>query len=251
MRPSQDKTSPAASAAAANAPGANAGGARSTGAGPGGTNTGGASTSSAGTGGAGSSGARPDNAADIGAAKGMTAGDAVATVTKSLKDAGEQTRKAAASLASEAGEQAKHLIDEQVSVGAEVADEIAHSFRLAADNLASTAPLFAGFARLAADRVEAFSDTVRDQTAEELLATASNYVRERPMIVFGAAATCGFVLFRLLKAMPQRPMSAPRRRAGEAWPPLQPRGDEWVERRPGSGSMRSFGDTEKGQFHGT
>jgi ElaB/YqjD/DUF883 family membrane-anchored ribosome-binding protein len=172
-------------------------------------------------------------------------------VTKTLQDAGEQTRQAAVSLAAEAGEQAKHLIDEQVGIGAEVADELARSLRLAADNLANTAPLVAGFARLAADRVETFADTVRDQTAEELLATASGYVRGRPMIVFGAAATCGFVLFRLLKAMPQRPITTARSRSGGAWP-LQPRGDEWVEKRPGMGSAtRSYGSSEKGQFHGT
>ena len=71
------------------------------------------------------------------------------------------------------------------------------------------------------------------------------------MIVFGAAATCGFVLYRLLKAMPAAAEERRVRRSNEVWPPLQPRGDEWVEKRPGSGSKRSFGDTEKGQFHGT
>jgi ElaB/YqjD/DUF883 family membrane-anchored ribosome-binding protein len=221
-----------------NAGGANASSARSSGAVGSSTGPSASSPSTSSTGNAGAMSAKP-----------VTAGDAVAMVTKTMQDAGEQTRQAAVSLAAEAGEQAKHLIDEQVGIGAEVADELARSIRLAADNLATTAPLVAGFARLAADRVETFADTVRDQTAEELLATASDYVRGRPMIVFGAAATCGFVLFRLLKAMPQRPITTARSRSGEAWP-LQPRGDEWVEKRPGM-ATRSYGSSEKGQFHGT
>jgi hypothetical protein len=43
------------------------------------------------------------------------------------------------------------------------------------------------------------SDTVRGQSSEELLKTASDYVRQNPALVFSAAAACGFALARLLQ----------------------------------------------------
>jgi hypothetical protein len=43
------------------------------------------------------------------------------------------------------------------------------------------------------------SDTMRGQSPEELLETASDYVRQNPALVFSAAAACGFALARLLR----------------------------------------------------
>ena len=50
-----------------------------------------------------------------------------------------------------------------------------------------------------ASSVTDLSDTVRGQSPEALLETASDYVRQNPALVFSAAAACGFALARLLQ----------------------------------------------------
>lgn len=181
------------------------------------------------------------------------AADTISKITQTAQEAGQQARQAAASMASNVGDKAKHLMNEQVGAGAEMAAQIAQSIRIAAENLSSSAPLLAGLARLGADQAEEFSETLRDQTVEEMLAAASDFARRRPAVVFGAAAACGFVLFRLLKAAPSGVTHrGPQRRAGEEWP-LQPRGNEWSDRRSDAErAMRpSSGGAEREHFNGT
>ena len=50
-----------------------------------------------------------------------------------------------------------------------------------------------------ASSVTDLSDTMRGQSLEALLETASDYVRQNPALVFSAAAACGFTLARLLQ----------------------------------------------------
>jgi hypothetical protein len=50
-----------------------------------------------------------------------------------------------------------------------------------------------------ATSVTDLSDTVRGQSPEALLETASNYIRQNPALVFSAAAACGFAVARLLQ----------------------------------------------------
>ena len=70
---------------------------------------------------------------------------------------------------------------------------------MAADTLHPDAPQLAGFVRGVATSVTDLSDTVRGQSPEALLETASDYVRQNPALVFSAAAACGFALARLLQ----------------------------------------------------
>ena len=177
---------------------------------------------------------------------------AMSKITEAAQQAGEQVRQTAASLATEAGDNAKQMMNWQVGAGAEAAEQVARSVRIAADNLSSSSPMLAGLARLAADRVEQFADTVRDQTVEEMVHTASDFVRRRPALVFGAAAASGFVLFRLLKAAPAHGTPGRQFHYGHGEElPLQPRGNEWNEthrtaRAPGQASSGDIGQ----RFHG-
>jgi hypothetical protein len=70
---------------------------------------------------------------------------------------------------------------------------------VAADTLHPDAPQLAGLVRGMATSVTDLSDTVRGQSPEALLETASDYVRQNPALVFSAAAACGFALARLLQ----------------------------------------------------
>jgi hypothetical protein len=59
--------------------------------------------------------------------------------------------------------------------------------------------------RTAADRLDSFSDDIRDQSVDDLLRTASDFTRRQPAFVFGLASLTGFFLFRALKAKPSDP----------------------------------------------
>jgi len=85
------------------------------------------------------------------------------------------------------------------SRGADFLGYVGHSARVAADALHPDAPQLAGFVRGVATSVSDLSDTVRGQSPEELLETASDYVRNNPALVLSAAAACGFALARLLQ----------------------------------------------------
>jgi len=148
------------------------------------------------------SGAVTSAPADIAAEKtGLSAqaGAALSKVSETAQQAGNHVKEAATSLATEAGEKAKGFIDQQVASGADFLGYIGHSAKVAADTLDPDAPQLAGLVRGMATSVTDLSDTMRGQSPEALLETASDYVRQNPALVFSAAAACGFALARLLQ----------------------------------------------------
>jgi ElaB/YqjD/DUF883 family membrane-anchored ribosome-binding protein len=130
---------------------------------------------------------------------GAQAGAALSKVGEAAQQAGSHVKEAATSLATKTGEKAKGLIDQQVASGADFLGYIGSSARVAADTLHPDAPHLAGLVRGMASSVTDLSDTVRGQSPEALLETASDYVRQNPALVFSAAAACGFALARLLQ----------------------------------------------------
>jgi ElaB/YqjD/DUF883 family membrane-anchored ribosome-binding protein len=127
------------------------------------------------------------------------AGAALSKVSEAAQQAGSHVKEAATSLSTKAGEKARGLIDQQVASGADFLGYIGSSARVAADTLHPDAPQLAGLVRGMARSVTDLSDTVRGQSPEALLETASDYVRQNPALVFSAAAACGFALARLLQ----------------------------------------------------
>jgi hypothetical protein len=129
---------------------------------------------------------------------GNVGGETTSQFNETIHKAGEQARKGAAALASEANDRIQTLLNDQVGAGADFAAQVADSVRAAADNLDEGAPRLAELVRGAADQVEMFSDMIRDQTPADILAAGTDFARRRPAVVFGAAAVAGYVLTRLL-----------------------------------------------------
>ena len=77
---------------------------------------------------------------------------------------------------------------------------IAHSAKRAADELETDAPQIAGLVRGMADRVEAYSRNLENQSVTDIYQGASDYTRRQPAIVFGLAALAGFFALRTLKS---------------------------------------------------
>ena len=135
----------------------------------------------------------------------MTATAGEATSADAARQASGQAKQAASSLASDTTKQAKGFLNMQVTAGADMVDHVAESARAAAESLDQNAPQLAGLMRNAADRVEEFSEGLRDQTVDDLLRTASDFSRKQPALVFGLASLAGFLAFRVLKSSTPRP----------------------------------------------
>ena len=127
------------------------------------------------------------------------AADAMAKISDVAQQAIGEAKKSASSLASAATERAKDAAQERIAGGADFLGHLAASVRAAARDLDPNAPQLAGFAREAAGRIDDFSRDVRGKTVEELLETSSDFARRQPALLFGAAAACGFLLFRMIK----------------------------------------------------
>jgi ElaB/YqjD/DUF883 family membrane-anchored ribosome-binding protein len=128
------------------------------------------------------------------------AGDAVAKIGDVAGEAAEEAKRSASTLAAEAGEKVKSMLNQQVGVGADMASHVVASARAAADSLDPNAPQLAELIRVAGNRVEQLAQEIRRQPIDELMRRTTDFARERPAVTFGAAALCGFALFRLLKA---------------------------------------------------
>jgi len=124
---------------------------------------------------------------------------ALSKVGDAAQKAGNQVKEQAGALATQAGDKAKSLLGSQVEAGADYLGHIGRSAKAAAETLQADAPQLAGFVRDMATSVADLSETVRGQSPEALLETASTYIRQNPALVFGAAAICGFAVSRLLQ----------------------------------------------------
>jgi ABC-type transporter Mla subunit MlaD len=139
------------------------------------------------------------------------AGEAGSKVANAAREASGQAKRAASSLESDTTKQAKGFLNMQVGAGADLVDHVVRSARAAAENLDQNAPQLAGLVRNTADRVEEFSQDLRDQTVDDLIKMSSDFTRKHPALVFGLASLAGFLAFRVLKSSAPEFTSGPER----------------------------------------
>jgi hypothetical protein len=183
------------------------------------------------------------------------AGEAMTKLTDAAQQAGRQAKGSATSLASQANETAKGMINEQIAKGAGMVGHIADSIGHAADHLDSEAPQLASLVRSAAETSKDFSRDMQDKSVEEVFQSASDFTRRQPALVFGSAAVAGFFLFRLLKSGTAAKGSSGTSGAGSGRQFYQNRsGGFRDENRTGAsrGSQTSGfrGENQTGGFHG-
>jgi glycerol-3-phosphate dehydrogenase len=169
------------------------------------------------------------------------AGEAASKIADVAQQAGTQAKEAAASLASDAQQKARGLLNMQVTAGADLAGHVAESAHCAADNLDQNAPQLAELVRGAAERVDEFAQDLRGRTVEDLVRTASDFTRRQPALMFGLASLAGFLAFRVLKSMPPRSSGNQLTRSDD---PYRHRPDDPYR-------DRQFSGERLGQFHGT
>lgn len=187
---------------------------------------------------------------------GATAGEAVSKLGEATHQVGRQAKEAATSLASEANEKFKGMMNDQVGAGADLVGHVAVSVRQAADSLDQNIPQLAGLVRDAADRIENFSDDIRDKSVDELYRLASDFARRQPAVVFGTAAAAGFLVFRLLRGThgsgSGSSAGSQRHRFGDdRWQGDWQRDEQWRSGGLSGGNQGSASrQNTAGQFHG-
>ena len=162
---------------------------------------------------------------DANSSMGASASEAFAKTSEFAKEAADRAKQAASETAAGIAQQVKDMLDRQVGTGAELLGHIAHSTKRAAQDLDANAPQIAGLVRGLAGRMEDYSHSLENQSAEQLARAASNFTRRQPALVFGMAALIGYFALRTFKAAP--PISSP---------PIQP----WQE----------AASRKRGEFHG-
>jgi hypothetical protein len=117
-------------------------------------------------------------------------------------DAADKAKQFATDAAETVTGQARHLLDGQIGAGADLIAAIAGAARRASTDLEMERPQVAKLVHSVADRVDAYSDQLRDQSVADLVRGASQFTRRQPALVFGLAALAGFVAWRVVKAAP-------------------------------------------------
>ena len=154
------------------------------------------------------------------------ASDVFSKLSDASQEAVGEAKKSAGSLAKEATQRAKGALQERVSTGADLLGQVAASAHAAAKSLDPEAPQLAGFLRDAGQRMDDFSQDLRDKSIDELIETSVDFARRQPAVLFGVAAATGFLLFRVFKAASAA--SGGQRGTGADWQrqtPSYPRAD--------------------------
>jgi ABC-type transporter Mla subunit MlaD len=161
--------------------------------------------------------------------------DAASGLTSVAQDAAEELKRSAALLARDGSEKLTDALSKQLSTGAGFFEEASESLRAAAAELDDALPPVAHALRTAASRSDDLAEQIRTKSLGELLEAGSNYARQNPLLVFGAAAGVGMLLSRFAKSGGQI-SAAPRAGSG---PSGQGGTQRTVQTRPGQHPGRS------------
>jgi ElaB/YqjD/DUF883 family membrane-anchored ribosome-binding protein len=126
--------------------------------------------------------------------------DAVSAAADVAGDAARDTKEVMSDTFASLTSQVSGLLDRQIEGSAAQIGYFARSAKRAADDLDTQSPQLAGLMRSAADRVDSFADTLKDQSLDDIMRSAADYTRRQPALVFGAAALAGFLALRVLKS---------------------------------------------------
>jgi len=97
-------------------------------------------------------------------------------------------------------EQAGKLAERSKTAGLDTTEAVGKAVESAANALQDTVPALAGYVRNAATYTNKLADSLRDEKAEDLIASAVSWGRKQPLMVVAGAALLGFTLARLVKS---------------------------------------------------
>lgn len=116
------------------------------------------------------------------------------------KEATEQAGNIVRTVGDTVGKKAEEIADQGRKAGADAASGVGRAAGKLADSLEDEAPAAAGYVRGAGEQATRLADDLRDKTVGELLDSAVEFGRSKPLLMATGAAIVGFALARLLNA---------------------------------------------------
>lgn len=116
------------------------------------------------------------------------------------KEATEQAGNVLRTVGDTVGKKAEEIADQGRKAGADAASGVGRAAGKLADRLEDDAPAVAGYVRGAGEQATRVADDLRDKTVGELVDSAVEFGRSRPLLMAAGAAIVGFALARLFKA---------------------------------------------------
>jgi ElaB/YqjD/DUF883 family membrane-anchored ribosome-binding protein len=105
------------------------------------------------------------------------------------------------SFASKAGDKAREYADIGKDKASGALSELASMVEGVAGTIAEKlGPQYGDYTRQAASSVSDAADSLKNANVDDMIESTRTFVRERPVVAIGAAATVGFLLTRLLRA---------------------------------------------------
>jgi hypothetical protein len=135
-------------------------------------------------------------------------GPAASRTAEAISAMAERTAETARGIASdfvgEVKDAANALLNEQKDRAAETVGNVASALRQTAQQLHEENPAVARYAERAADRVDLFSDAVRERPLGEMIGDIDGFARRSPAVFLVGAVAAGFLVGRVIAASSER-----------------------------------------------
>lgn len=113
----------------------------------------------------------------------------------------QQLKDEASKLGTQAADRAREFAGQGKEKATDALDEVAKLFEGAATDVdARLGEEYGKYARSAAQGISSFAESLRGKEVDDLIETATDFVKKSPVIAVGAAAAIGFVMARLIKS---------------------------------------------------
>jgi len=138
------------------------------------------------------------------------AGTELAAAANAVKDEAaaqfEQLQQTAQQQIAETGEQAKAFVTDRKGEATESLEHVSKAVRHVANDLGQTGETaaVAGYVRDIAGGIDRLSETLRNNSVDQLVGMAQDFGRRQPLALLGAAAVAGFAASRFIMASADR-----------------------------------------------
>lgn len=115
-------------------------------------------------------------------------------------EARDQLGAAVQEVRSAVGDRAEEIAARATRAGADTVAAMGRTAETLASSLEDQSPALADYVRSTAMRIDRLADDLREKSAGELLGMATEFGKQRPLILLAGAAVVGFALSRVVKA---------------------------------------------------
>jgi len=130
--------------------------------------------------------------------------DLATEAKEAVQQVKERVKEGASEAVGEVRQQARSAIREQKDYAAERLSSVSEALHDSADRLRKDeATTFAALIEQAADRIDGFSQYLREQDLQDMIDAAQNWARRNPVLFLGGSFVLGLVIARLVKSTSQ------------------------------------------------